>query len=258
MLGGRFGAAGARVVIEEFMDGEEGSLFALCDGDDRDAVRRGPGPQARLRRRPGPQHRRHGDLFAGAGLHAANWSSRRATRLVEPTVAGMAAEGAPYRGVLYAGLMATDDGPKLVEFNARFGDPECQVLMLRLESDLVPYLHGLRHRARWPSCRRRSGATRRRSAWCWPPRAIPTARRPASVIRGADADFGAGRGGLPRRHEARRRRRRCAPAGGRVLNVCARGADPAARPATGPMRPSTPSTGPAASTARDIGWRALG
>ena len=73
MLGGRFGTAGARVVIEEFMDGEEGSLFAVCDGQRAVAVRRGPGPQARLRRRSGAQHRRHGQLFARAGVRRRNW-----------------------------------------------------------------------------------------------------------------------------------------------------------------------------------------
>src|SRR5690606_23514188 len=76
-------------------------------------------------------------------------------RIVEPTVRGMARRGTPYRGVLYAGLMLTADGPKLVEYNARFGDPECQVMMLRLDSDIVPLLHAAAtgtlagHQVRW-------------------------------------------------------------------------------------------------------------
>ena len=132
---------GAEVVIEEFLEGEEASFFALTDGSDDRAVRLGAGPQARRRRRHRPQHRRHGRLQPGAGADPrccegeAIEPDRRARRC-----ATLAEEGTPYSGVLYAGLMLTREGPKLIEYNCRFGDPECQVLMMRLESDLAELL----------------------------------------------------------------------------------------------------------------------
>ena len=177
LLGGRFGAAGARVVIEEFLsrrDRPRCSPSATASGA---AVRRRAGRQARLRRRPGPQHRRHGDLFAGAGAVRRGGRGQRA-RLIEPAFAGIAAEGAPYRGVIFCEIMVTAEGPKLVEFNARFGDPECQVLMLRLDSDLVPYLLAAAT-GRLAELPAPAGARRRRSAWSWPPAAIRRRRTPA-------------------------------------------------------------------------------
>src|SRR5246127_321400 len=138
-LGGRFGAAGARVVIEEFLEGEIGSLFALCDGETsmlfgwaQDHKRAFDGEQ-------GPNTGGMG-AYSPAPVFTPELVEQVRERLVEPAFAGIAADGAPYRGVLFVELMATKHGPKLVEFNVRFGDPECQVLMLRLESDLVPYL----------------------------------------------------------------------------------------------------------------------
>src|ERR1700740_1896069 len=138
-LGGRFGAAGARVVIEEFLEGEIGSLFALCDGKTsmlfgwaQDHKRAFDGDQ-------GPNTGGMG-VYSPAPVFTPELVEQVRTRLAEPAFAGIAADGAPYRGVLFVELMATRQGPKLVEFNVRFGDPECQALMLRLESDLVPYL----------------------------------------------------------------------------------------------------------------------
>src|SRR5580693_8188134 len=138
-LGGRFGAAGARVVIEEFLEGEIASQFALCDGTAsllfggvQDAKRAFDGDK-------GPNTGGMGTYAPAPVLTPAVVKAAR-TRLIEPAFAGVAAEGAPYRGALFCEMMVTRDGPKLVEFNARFGDPECQVLMLQLESDLVPYL----------------------------------------------------------------------------------------------------------------------
>ena len=139
MLGGRFGSAGARVVIEEFMDGEEASLFALCDGET--ALFFGAA-QDHKRAFDGDE----GPNTGGMGTYSpppvlTDALAEQAFReQVLAAIEGMAAEGNPYKGVLYAGLMLTSTGPRLVEFNARFGDPECQVLMLRLESDIVPYL----------------------------------------------------------------------------------------------------------------------
>jgi len=138
-FGGGFGAAGARVVLEEYLDGEIGSLFALCDGQTsmlfgwaQDHKRAFDGDQ-------GPNTGGMG-TYSPAPVFTFDLVDQIDHRLVRPAFKGIASEGAPYRGVLFVELMATRHGPKLVEFNARFGDPECQVLMLRLESDLVPYL----------------------------------------------------------------------------------------------------------------------
>jgi phosphoribosylamine---glycine ligase len=138
-FGGRFGAAGARVVIEEYLDGEIGSLFALCDG--KTSMLFG-WAQDHKRAFDGEQGPNTGGMgtYSPAPVFTPELVEQIRERLVEPAFAGIAADGAPYRGVLFVELMATAAGPKLIEFNARFGDPECQVLMLRLESDLVPYL----------------------------------------------------------------------------------------------------------------------
>ncbi len=139
MFGGKFGAAGAEVVIEAFMHGEEASLFALTDGKAitlfgtaQDHKRVGEGDT-------GPNTGGMG-AYSPARVLTPDLLEAAMERIITPTVRQMAAEGMPYSGVLYAGLMLTDEGPKLVEYNARFGDPECQVLMMRLESDLAEYL----------------------------------------------------------------------------------------------------------------------
>ena len=142
MFGGGFGSAGAEVVIEEFLEGEEASFFALTDGST--IV---PFGSAQDHKRVGD-----GDTGPNTGGMGAYSPARVLTPLLEaeaiekiiaPTVRAMAAEGNPYSGVLYAGLMLTREGPKLIEYNARFGDPECQVLMMRLESDLVEILSAI-------------------------------------------------------------------------------------------------------------------
>ncbi len=139
LIENRFGAAGAEVVIEEFLIGEEASFFALTDG--KHAL-----PLASAQ-----DHKRVGDGDVGpntGGMGAYSPAScvtpaiaaAVMTRIIRPTLAAMAQEGRPYKGVLYAGLMLTKDGPKLIEYNVRFGDPECQVLLPRLTSDLLPAL----------------------------------------------------------------------------------------------------------------------
>jgi phosphoribosylamine---glycine ligase len=249
----RLTGGGARVVIEAFMAGEEVSLFALGDGE------------ASLPFGAAQDHKRafDGDLGPNTGgmgtyspppvLTSALAEAAR-TRLIEPTFKGMAAEGTPYRGVLFAGLMLTAEGPKLVEFNARFGDPETQVLMLRLKSDLVPYLLAV--------------ATGRLAALpppVWSDEAAicvvlaaagyPGAPQTGSVIRGAEADFGEGvtvfQAGTARRDDGA-----LVAAGGRVLNVCATGptleaARDRAYAAIGRI------DWPGGFFRRDIGWRAL-
>ncbi len=136
---GAFGAAGAEVVVEEFMTGEEASFFALCDG--RHVL-----PLATAQ-----DHKRVGDgdvgpntggmgAYSPAPVMTPAMIERTMTEIIRPTVAGMAKRGMPFKGVLFAGLMITDTGPRLIEFNTRFGDPETQVLMPRLKSDILTAL----------------------------------------------------------------------------------------------------------------------
>ncbi|MBD2843143.1 phosphoribosylamine--glycine ligase [Erythrobacter rubeus] len=135
MFSGQFGAAGAEVVIEEFLEGEEASFFAITDGETilpfgtaQDHKRVGEGDV-------GPNTGGMG-AYSPAPVLTPELQRRAMDEIISPTVETMRSEGMPYSGVLYAGLMLTADGPKLIEYNCRFGDPECQVLMMRLQSDL--------------------------------------------------------------------------------------------------------------------------
>lgn len=135
MFSGRFGEAGAEVVIEEFMEGEEASFFALTDGTH---ILRCGSAQDHKRvgeRDTGPNTGGMG-AYSPAPVLTPELEDAVMARIIEPTVAQLAAEGAPYSGVLFAGLMLTAEGPRLIEYNCRFGDPECQVLMSRMQSDL--------------------------------------------------------------------------------------------------------------------------
>ncbi|HEY4136044.1 MAG TPA: phosphoribosylamine--glycine ligase [Alphaproteobacteria bacterium] len=143
MLSGSFGEAGASLVIEEFLNGEEASFFALVDG------------KTALPFASAQDHKRVGDGDTGpntGGMGAYSpapvvtdaLAARVMAEIIEPTVAAMADMGRPFKGVLFAGLMIDAGGPKLLEYNTRFGDPECQVLMTRLKSDLLPALMAAR------------------------------------------------------------------------------------------------------------------
>ena len=252
-LGGRFGAAGARVVIEELMVGEEVSLFALADGEHELLF---GAAQDHKRAFDGDEGPNTGGMGAYAPTLAltAELEAEVRQRLITPAVRGLAAEGASYRGVLYAGLMLTADGPRLVEFNARFGDPECQVLMLRLQSDVVPYLL--------------AAATAGLSdipAPVWRDEAVicvvlaargyPEAPETGSVIGLPPQGWGENvvvfHAGTARRADGA-----LIAAGGRVLNVCARGptlAEARARAYAAVDRIDWPD----GFHRRDIGWRAL-
>ncbi len=139
MLSGAFGETGKSLVIEEFLEGEEASFFALTDGS------------AILPLATAQDHKRVGDgdtglntggmgAYSPAPIMTEAMCDTVITRIMRPTVEELAAQGTPYKGVLYAGLMITEKGPKLIEYNVRFGDPECQVLMVRLMSDIMPLL----------------------------------------------------------------------------------------------------------------------
>jgi phosphoribosylamine--glycine ligase len=220
MLGGRFGAAGEEVVIEAFLQGREVSLFALCDGETalafgsaRDHKRLGDGDT-------GPNTGGMGTAAPVADFTPALEAEAMA-RLVAPTVAGMAGEGTPYRGVLFAGLMLTESGPQLIEYNARFGDPECQLLMLRLESDLLPYLQ---------ACATGGLSNLPPPAWSGEAAVCVVLASPGypegpatgGVIEGLEVDLGEGvmvfHAGTSRRADGT-----LVASGGRVLNVCATG-----------------------------------
>jgi len=136
---GSFGAAGAEVVIEAFLTGEEASMFFLCDGDialpfgtAQDHKRLGEGDI-------GPNTGGMG-AYSPAPVMSEELIAQTIEKIIKPTLQGMRDMAAPFKGVLYAGLMIDQDGPQLIEYNARFGDPECQVLLMRLESDLLPLL----------------------------------------------------------------------------------------------------------------------
>ena len=139
MFGGGLGDAGVEVVIEEFLRGEEASFFALCDGETAIALTTAQDHKRAFDGDEGPNTGGMGAYSPAPNIDDA-MSARVMGEIIMPTLRAMKAMGAPYKGVLYAGLMITADGPKLIEYNARFGDPETQVLMLRLMSDLVPAL----------------------------------------------------------------------------------------------------------------------
>ncbi|HWU64008.1 MAG TPA: phosphoribosylamine--glycine ligase [Ensifer sp.] len=136
---GAFGAAGAEVVVEAYLDGEEASFFCLCDG------------KTLLALASAQDHKRVGDgdtgpntggmgAYSPAPVMTPEIVERTMKEIIEPTMRGMATDGHPFSGVFFAGLMITAKGPELIEYNVRFGDPECQVLMLRMMSDIVPAL----------------------------------------------------------------------------------------------------------------------
>ncbi|ESW94010.1 phosphoribosylamine--glycine ligase [Mesorhizobium sp. LSJC280B00] len=186
---GSFGQAGAEVVVEEFLVGEEASFFCLCDGTTalpfgtaQDHKRVGEGDT-------GPNTGGMG-AYSPAPVMTPEMIDRTMREIVEPTMRGMAETGAPFSGVLFAGLMITDMGPKLIEYNTRFGDPECQVLMMRLKDDLLVLLNAaadgqLAHTSvRW---RDEAALTVVMAA-----RGYPGTPEKGSVIRGVEAAAGDG------------------------------------------------------------------
>ena len=223
-FGGRFGAAGAEIVVEEFLAGQEASFFALCDGEHV------------LPLTAAQDHKRVGDGDTGPNTGGMGAYSPCAAvtpeieaqiieRIILPTAWAMARDGHPYKGVFYAGLMLTADGPKLIEYNCRFGDPECQALMMRLQSDLVPALlatrDGILNRIdlRW----------RDEAAICvvMAANGYPDEPQRGSEIRGLDA--AAGDPDVKVFHAGTKRDgARIVADGGRVLGVTAIGADLAA------------------------------
>jgi phosphoribosylamine--glycine ligase len=252
MFAGSLGAAGAEVVIEEFLVGEEASFFALTDGASAIAL---ASAQDHKRVFDGDQGPNTGGMgaYSPALVMTAEMTKRTMDEIVLPTVRAMQAMGAPYKGVLFAGLMITKDGPKLIEYNVRFGDPECQVLMLRLMSDLVPALL---------ACR--DGVLRTFDLRWYPDAALtvvmaakgyPGNYAKGSLIEGLDA--AAQVEGVEIFHAGSKADGgRMLANGGRVLNVCALGksvgeAQARAYAAVDKIR------WPEGFCRRDIGWQAI-
>jgi len=253
MFGGQFGAAGAEVVIEEFMQGEEASFFALTDGATilpfgtaQDHKRAGDGDT-------GPNTGGMG-AYSPATILTPALHAEVMERIIAPTVHQLVEDGSPYSGVLYAGLMLTEEGPKLVEYNCRFGDPECQVLMMLLEDDLAEYM---------------LACAESRLATMQAPRLAQGCA--LTVVMAAEGypekpEKGAAISGLDQAAAADARvfqaGTRLAQGGtlvadgGRVLNVCAKGADIAAVRAQAYAALDGIAI-PGAFYRRDIGWREM-
>jgi phosphoribosylamine--glycine ligase len=253
MEAGSLGSAGTSVVIEECLVGQEVSLFVLCDG--KNAIPLGAAQD----------HKRVGDGDIGlntGGMGAYSpppaltpeIEADAMARIIRPTLAEMARQGTPFRGILYAGLMLTADGPKLIEFNVRFGDPECQVLLCRLRSDLLAALLAacdgeLRHfDLRWSNEAAIGVVMAARGYPAKPVRHTPIGDLAAAASVPGVQVFHAGTelldGGL-------------VSSGGRVLTVCATAPDlPSARHAA--YAAVDRIDWPEGFCRRDIGWRALG
>ena len=252
MFGGRFGAAGACVVIEEYLEGGELSFFALCDG-----TRALPFGSAQ-------DHKRVGDGDTGpntGGMGAISPAPLMTPALetaimrsvVEPTMSGMAARGTPFQGVLFAGLMVGPDGPKLIEYNVRFGDPETEALLLRLDDDLLALMAACAAGAGgYQSVRMRAESA---VAVVMAAEGYPDAPKTGTSIAGLDKA-----GGLPGvtvfQAGTRRVGDKLVAAGGRVLVVAALGATPAEARATAYAGVALIDW-PGGFYRRDIGWCAV-
>jgi len=249
---GAFGDAGAEVVIEEFLAGEEASFFALCDGTHALALV------------TAQDHKRVGDddtgpntggmgAYSPAPVMTPELVERTMAEIIRPTVATMAARGTPFKGVLFAGLMITDDGPQLIEYNVRFGDPETQVLMMRLQSDLLAAMIAtadgvLDHfDLRW---RDDAALTVVLAA-----KGYPGTPEKGTEIRGLDAARALA--GVQVFHAGTKRDgERILADGGRVLNVTALGATVAEAQARA-YQAIAKIDWPGGFWRRDIGWRAV-
>jgi phosphoribosylamine--glycine ligase len=249
---GAFGVSGAEVVIEEFMEGEEVSLFVLCDGTDILPLTTAQDHKRAFEGDTGPNTGGMG-AYSPAPVMTREIYQDVLDRIIRPTVSRLAERGTPYQGVLFAGLMLTADGPRLVEYNARFGDPETQVLMMRMQSDLLPLLHATAtgtlagHDVQWKDAYALTVV-------------MATQGYPGSYGKGSEI-VGAAAIDTEELHVfhagTRRDGERLLAAGGRVLNVTALGAnlkEAQSRAYAGVDRIDWPE----GFCRRDIGWRELG
>lgn len=253
MFAGGLGDAGSHVIVEEFLSGEEASLFALCDGETALPLATAQDHKRAFDGDEGPNTGGMG-AYSPAPVMTPEMTRRAMDEIVRPTMRAMRALGAPFKGVLYAGLMITETGPKLIEYNVRFGDPECQVLMLRLKSDLVPALVAARDGMlktfdlRWSD---QVALTVVMAAKGYPG---PYAK--GSVIGGLDE--AASLAGVEIFHAGTKfEGGHIVANGGRVLNVCAVGSSAAEAQARA-YAAVDKINWPEGFCRRDIGWRAIG
>ncbi len=252
LFAGAFGAAGAEVVVEDYLPGEEISFFALCDG-----TRATPFASAQDHKRVGDGDT--GPNTGGMGAYSPppimtpGLSERVMRQIVTPTIAGMAKRGSPFRGVLFAGLMIGEDGPKLIEFNVRFGDPEAEAILARLEDDLLEFMLGCAKGAlpdRTPKFSDETALTVVMAA-----RGYPGAVEKGTPIRGLDA--AARLPGVSILHAATRREGDVLVSdGGRVLAVTALGRD-VIEAQSRAYAAVDRLDWPGGFCRRDIGWRAI-
>jgi phosphoribosylamine--glycine ligase len=250
MLEGGFGESGHEIVVEEFMEGEEASFFALSDGTNVVPL---AGAQDHKRVGDGDTGPNTGGMgaYSPAPVLPPDLEKVAMEKFIEPTVAAFAAKGRPYLGVLYLGLMITKSGPKLVEYNCRFGDPECQVLMPRLKSDLLTALLAARDGKLQPLEWRNEVALTVVMA----SKGYPGSYEKGHVITGLDA--AAKIPGVTIFHAGTEKRGNDIVAvGGRVLNITAMGKDVAEAQARA-YRAAALIHWEGAFCRKDIGWRAL-
>ncbi|HVX82353.1 MAG TPA: phosphoribosylamine--glycine ligase [Devosiaceae bacterium] len=251
-FGGVFGPSGTTIVIEDYLVGEEASVFALCDGENIVML---ASAQDHKRVWDGDRGPNTGGMgaYSPAPVMTAEMLERTRREIIEPTVRGMAARGTPFTGVLFAGIMITSDGPKLIEYNVRFGDPEAQVLLPRLKSDLLDLLEATatgRLAGIVPEWRDEAALSVVLATQGYPVGAPPK----GSEIRGLEA---AEREGVVIFHAATRREDgRLLANGGRVLDVTALG--PTVLAARDKAYAAIDRIDwPQGFCRRDIGWRAI-
>ena len=252
MFEGGLGAAGAEVVVEEFLEGEEISFFALCDGEHAISLTTAQDHKRAFDGDQGPNTGGMGAYSPVAAITKEMEQTLLAT-FVLPAVRALAEAGSPFKSVLYAGLIMTAAGPKLIEYNVRFGDPECQVLMLRLRSDLMPALMAARDGALGNFDLRWSPDTALTVVMA--ARGYPGNYAKGTVILGLED--AAALGGVEIFHAGTATVNEAVTAsGGRVLNVCAVGRDVAEAQARA-YRAVDMIRWPEGFCRRDIGWRAV-
>jgi len=218
VFGGAFGAAGASVVIEDVLEGEEASFFALCDGHHAVAF---ASAQDHKRLEDGDRGPNTGGMGAYSPAPILDEAGEAAVMraIIEPALAGMAEVGTPFKGVLFAGLMIAPDGPKLIEFNTRFGDPETQAMLPRLREDFLGLLLACAE-GRMPPTRPRFAADAALTI-VLAARGYPAAPKKGGAIEGLDA---AGRGAIVTHAGTRLVEGQLVADGGRVLNITGLGA----------------------------------
>ncbi|MEX0327259.1 MAG: phosphoribosylamine--glycine ligase [Ruegeria sp.] len=253
MFGGTFGGAGAEVVIEEFMEGEEASLFVLCDGEDILSIGTA---QDHKRVGEGDTGLNTGGMgaYSPAPILNEDVEARAMEEIVRPTMAEMQRRGTPFQGVLYAGLMIQDGKPRLVEYNVRFGDPECQVLMMRLGAQVLDLLHAAAEgrlrdaQVNW--------ADDHAMTVVMAARGYPGAYEKGTVIRGLN-DLSEDSRTMVFHAGTKAADGQIVASGGRVLNVTAR-ADTLSEARDNAYSLADGVDWPDGFFRRDIGWRALG